>query len=102
MARRAKRVEQALERWLDRGLVSPEQAAALRMEEEAHHARTTRRWGQILMASLGAFALILAAILFAERSWASLTDGTRTALLLGMGAGAVSYTHLTLPTKRIV
>ncbi|HSG46782.1 MAG TPA: DUF2157 domain-containing protein [Longimicrobiales bacterium] len=85
MARRAKRVDQALERWLDQGLVSPEQAAALRMEEEAHHARATRRWGQLLMASLGAFALLMAAILFAERSWEELADGARTAVLLGGG-----------------
>ncbi|MDT8342029.1 MAG: DUF2157 domain-containing protein [Longimicrobiales bacterium] len=87
MARRARRVEQAVQRWLVQGLVTPEQAEVLRREEEAHHARATRRWGQVLVASLGAVALILAAVLFANRNWGELSEGARTGLLLAMGTG---------------
>jgi len=86
MARRGKKVEAAVKRWEAKGLVSQEQAAALRMEEEGFHAASTRRWGQLLMASLGAFALILAAVLFTQRTWESLSEPVRTGLIVGGGA----------------
>ncbi|MEJ2538536.1 MAG: DUF2157 domain-containing protein [Gemmatimonadota bacterium] len=88
MARRARRIEEALKRWVDKGLVDPELAAALRDEAEVAHRADTRRWGQLLVAILGAIALVLAAGLFAERSWDTLTDGARTGLLLAVGGAA--------------
>lgn len=100
MARRSKRVEAAITRWEAKGLVSPQQAAALRMEEEVQHAESARRWGQILVASLGAFALVLAAGLFAQRTWENLGEGARTALIVA--AGAVTYVVGMVVFRRVV
>jgi hypothetical protein len=85
MAKRSKRVEEALDRWVANGLLEASHADTLRAEAEQAHAEATRRWGQILIASLGAVALILAAALFAGRNWPNLSDGMRTAFLLAAG-----------------
>lgn len=85
MARRSRGVEAALNRWVAKGLLTPDQADGLRREEEMEHAESARRWGQILIASLGAMALILAGILFAERSWEYLTETWRTVLVVTAG-----------------
>jgi hypothetical protein len=74
-------VEQALTRWESQGLVKPELAEALRREAEEAHREATSRWGQILVAALGAVALVLAAILFAQRNWENLGEAGRTAVL---------------------
>jgi hypothetical protein len=87
LARRPRRIDQALDRWTDKGLLSPEQAAELRAEAEVEHRAGTRRWGQLLVGILGAVALILAAGLFAERSWGSLSWAGRTAVLVSGGLG---------------
>lgn len=89
MARTARKVGAAIERWIASGLLDPTKAEELRREAELEHQEATRRLGQILVASLAAVALILAAILFAQRNWPSLSDGVRTAVLLG--AGLVVY-----------
>ncbi len=87
MARRSKAVEEALERWVSKGLLEPALAEALRDEAEGAHRARTRRWGQLLVAILGAVALILAAALFAERNWQDLSRGARTAVLVAGGVG---------------
>ena len=87
MARRSKAVEEALERWVSKGLLGPALAEALRVEAEGAHRARTRRWGQLLVAILGAVALILAAGLFAERNWQDLSQGARTAVLVAGGVG---------------
>ncbi|UCC26869.1 MAG: hypothetical protein JSU98_07125 [Gemmatimonadales bacterium] len=74
---------------MSKGLLDEERAEALRAEAVEAHAEATRRWGQILVASLGAVALVLAAGLFASRNWPSLSDGMRTAVLLA--GGLVTY-----------
>jgi hypothetical protein len=89
MAKRSRRVEEAIGRWVSKGLLDEERAEALRAEAVEAHAEATRRWGQILVASLGAVALVLAAGLFASRNWPSLSDGMRTAVLLA--GGLVTY-----------
>ena len=89
MARRSRRVEEALDRWVAKGLMDEAVAGKLRAEAEVAHAEAVRRWGQILVASLGAVALVLAAGLFAERSWPLLSDALRTAFLAA--AGLVVY-----------
>ena len=85
MARRSKAVEEALERWVSKGLLEAPLAAALRDEAEGAHRARTRRWGQLLVAILGAVALILAAGLFAERNWQQLSHAARTGLLVAAG-----------------
>lgn len=88
MARRPRPIDAALQRWTEKGLLEPDKAAQLRAEAEVEHRAGTRRWGQLLVAILGAVALILAAGLFAERSWDSLSWAARTAVLVAGGAAA--------------
>ncbi|HSM03609.1 MAG TPA: DUF2157 domain-containing protein [Longimicrobiales bacterium] len=85
MARRSKAVEEALDRWVAKGFVSPDLAGTLRAEAEVAHQARTRRWGQLLVAILGAVALILAAGLFAERNWEELSRAARSVVLVAGG-----------------
>lgn len=89
MARTARQVGSALDRWVGKGLLDAAGAEDLRREAELHHLESTRRLGQILVASLGAVALILAAVLFAQRNWPNLSEAARTVVLLA--AGLVVY-----------
>jgi uncharacterized membrane protein len=89
MARRSRQVDQAILRWLTKGLLSPEQAAALQEESAAEHRRQSRRWGQLILAVIGAFALLMAAVMFVQRTWAALTGPTQTAIIVG--AGVLAY-----------
>ncbi len=86
MSRRARQVEEAIGRWASKGMLSPEQAAALRDEAAAEHRRRSRRWGQLLLAIIGGFALLMAAVMFVQRTWAALTGPTQTAVIVGAGA----------------
>jgi len=86
LARRPRPIDKALDRWTTKGLLSHAQAAELRAEAEVEHRAGTRRRGQLLVAILGAVALILAAGLFAERSWDSLSVGGRVGVLVAGGA----------------
>jgi hypothetical protein len=88
MARRPRPIDDALDRWTEKGLLSPEQAATLRAEAEVDHRARTRRRGQLLVAILGAVALILAAGLFTERSWDALSMEVRTGVLVAGGGAA--------------
>lgn len=88
MARRPRPIDAALDRWTEKGLLEPDKAAELRAEAEVEHRAGTRRRGQLLVAILGAVALMLAAGLFAERSWDSLSEVARTGVLLAGGVVA--------------
>ena len=87
MARRSRAIEEALARWEAKGLLGSEEAERLRAEAQVAHRARTRRWGQLLVAILGAIALILAAGLFVERSWGALSWTARS-LVLVVGGGA--------------
>lgn len=88
MARRPRPIDAALDRWTKKGLLEPAKAEELRAEAEVEHRAGTRRWGQLLVAILGAVALILAAGLFAARSWDTLSEMARTGVLVAGGAAA--------------
>lgn len=85
MGRRSRTIEEAIGRWTEKELVSPEQAAALRDEAAAEHLRSSRRWGQLLLGIIGGFALLMAAVMFVQRTWAALTGPTQTAIILFAG-----------------
>lgn len=87
MARRSRAIEEALTRWEAKGLLTPDEATRLRAEAQVEHRASTRRRGQLLVAILGAIALIMAAGLFVERSWGALSWTARS-LILVAGGGA--------------
>jgi uncharacterized membrane protein len=89
MARRSRQVDQAILRWVTKGLLSPDQAAALQEESATEHRRRSRRWGQLILAVIGAFALLMAAVLFVQRTWAALTGPAQTGIIVG--AGVLAY-----------
>jgi hypothetical protein len=101
-------VEEALDRWEQAGLLDAPSAGRLRNEARAHEARETRRRARYLIATVAAFALFLAAVVFTSRAWPLLDDGTRTFILLGAGAGvyllgnALEVRHLWYPSALLL
>ena len=89
MALLTRSVDAAIDRWESVGFVSHDTAEALRQESQEARRLLARRLGQWFVAALGAFALVAAAVLFADRNWEDLTEGART-VIVGVG-GAAAY-----------
>lgn len=88
MAWLGRTVNEALDRWVEKGLLPDGKAEELRAEAREARTAFTRRLGQLVLAALGAFALVAAAVLFAEKSWTSLSWAARTGIIVVAG-GAV-------------
>lgn len=97
MARHDPRVDAALTRWLEGGLLGEEKVEALRGEAAAHHARLVRSRGRLLISVVGAVAALGAVVLFATETWPELSEAGRTFLL---AAGALAAYALGLAVQR--
>jgi hypothetical protein len=79
----------ALERWRVAGLISDDQAAAIRDFEAAH----ARPWGLWALAGIGGFAVALGFVALVAANWAALPDGVKLGghglLNLAAAAGVV-------------
>lgn len=91
MAWLGRTVEEALDRWVARGLLDAEKADVLRAEARQARAGFTRRVGQGVLAALGGFALVAAAVIFGGASWEDLSRGARAAVLVGAGTGVYGF-----------
>ena len=89
-----RRVRDAIERWEEKGLVSPDLAATLRQEVQQGAQRRTLRLAQYLVAVTASVVLLTATGLFVARSWSDFEVLTRTFLL-----GAVGVVLLLLGTS---
>lgn len=78
-------VAAALERWEARGIVSPELAARLRAEAEAHEAGTGRRGFQYVLAATGAVIVVIAAGVLADWIWPRLEAAGRSFTMAAVG-----------------
>jgi hypothetical protein len=85
MARSEHGLEEALERWRDKGLLSAEQVEVLRAEARDEHTRRTRARGRLWVSAVGAAAAFGAAVLVATEAWPGLSEAGR-AVLLAAGA----------------
>jgi hypothetical protein len=86
MSRAKKPIEAALDRWVEQGLLDPATAADCHDEAVSHRTAETSRRERYLVASVAAFILFVAAVLFAERTWPLLGVGARAVILVLTGA----------------
>lgn len=104
MARRSRAVEEALERWLEKGLLAPEQADRLRTEATAEHRARIRHWTSLALGGLGAVALLLAAVVFLGQAWDRLSGTAQTLVILAWGGllyGGGLVLHLRPRTREL-
>ncbi|HKJ01370.1 MAG TPA: DUF2157 domain-containing protein [Longimicrobiales bacterium] len=92
-------VYQAIERWEDKSLISPELAARLRDEVTESAAVGTARMTQYLVAATGAVVLLIASGVFLDWVWPRMGEVARAGLLAGAGI-VVHLWGARLETKR--
>lgn len=74
-------VKEALGRWTEKGLISPELADTLRQETEERDRASRRRFGQVAVAVTAGVLLLIAAGVFLARAWVELTPAARTGII---------------------
>ena len=84
---RDRTVLDAIDRWIERGLISADLGATLRAEVREGEAGRLRRTAQYAIATAGGLVLLLAGAIFVGRGWSDLSDHARTFLLGGIGVG---------------
>jgi hypothetical protein len=85
VAQDGRQVHQAIERWEDKALVSPELASRLREEVRESAEAGTARVTQYIIASTGAVVLLIAAGVFLDWAWPMMDEATRTGFLAAVG-----------------
>lgn len=80
-------VHAALDRWVRKGLLSPETEARLRAEVEAEAVEGTRLLSRYVLAGTGAVVLLIAGGLFLDWAWPLMSDGLRSGLVAAAGVG---------------
>ena len=85
MAQDGRQVYQAIERWEDKALVSPELAVKLREEVAEAAEAGTARMTQYLVAATGAVVLLIASGVFLDWAWPQMGEAARTGLLAAAG-----------------
>lgn len=85
MAQGGRQVYQALERWEDKALISPELATRLRHEVDESAEVGTARMTQYIVAATGAVVLLIASGVFLDWAWPKMDEGSRTGFLFAVG-----------------
>ncbi|WP_170225748.1 DUF2157 domain-containing protein [Pseudonocardia cypriaca] len=92
----------ALERWVARGLISPEQAERILADEQGSIERRARR-GPLVAEALGyvgGVLILVGAVAVAERYWSDIGLGGRLGVTFG-AAGLLLVTGLCVPARRV-
>jgi len=87
MAQGGRQLLQAIARWQDKALISPELATRLRDEVDESAEAGTARLTQYIVAATGAVVLLIASGVFLDWAWPRMDEGTRTGFLFGVGLG---------------
>ncbi len=78
-------VHAALDRWVEKGLLSPETAARLRAEVAERAREGTRLLSRYVLAGTAAVVLLIAGAVFLDWAWPLMSDGLRSGLVAGVG-----------------
>lgn len=79
-------VQQAIQRWLEQGLIDPALASVLSAEADVTAGVEQQRQGQLTVAALGAVVLSIAIAVFFAWAWGDLGPVARVMVLIGAGA----------------
>jgi hypothetical protein len=85
MAQDGRPVYAAIERWLDKALITPELGERLREEVAESAEARTARMTQYVIAATGAVVLLIAAGVFLDWAWPRMDEAGRTGFLAAVG-----------------